>query len=189
MDALILAGGKGERYGKGEKPLLEILGKPMIQWVSDALEKSMVERIFVVTSPYTEKTKGWAKERGMEVIETPGKGYVEDLRVVLSKAKLKNSVLLINSDLPLISHSIINGIIEKYEEKGKDALSVWIPSSLCRKIGKKVFGKEVPAGINIIRADREEQEEYRLILKNIELAFNIDTEEDKKKLIDFLKRR
>ena len=48
-NALILAGGAGKRMNS-EKPkvLLEVLGKPMLSWVTDACEDAGIERICVV---------------------------------------------------------------------------------------------------------------------------------------------
>jgi len=37
MDALVMAGGKGARLGKDEKPLTNLCGKPLIQYVLEAL--------------------------------------------------------------------------------------------------------------------------------------------------------
>ena len=47
--AVILAGGEGKRM-KSDKPktLSEVMGKPMLQWVIDALRKSGVDNICVV---------------------------------------------------------------------------------------------------------------------------------------------
>lgn len=61
--AVILAGGEGKRM-KSDKPktLSEVMGKPMLQWVIDALRKSGVDNICVV--------KGYKKECIEEYIAT-----------------------------------------------------------------------------------------------------------------------
>ena len=37
MDAIVMAGGFGQRLGMGEKPCVELLGKPLIAYVIDTL--------------------------------------------------------------------------------------------------------------------------------------------------------
>ena len=52
IPALIMAGGKGSRMGlPTEKPLLPFLGKPLIDWVADAiLNAQKVSAFYVITS-------------------------------------------------------------------------------------------------------------------------------------------
>ena len=54
MDAIIMAGGLGSRLGMGEKPCVNILHKPLITYVIDALqEASGIDKIYVAVSPAT----------------------------------------------------------------------------------------------------------------------------------------
>lgn len=52
IPALIMAGGKGSRMGlPTEKPLLPFLGKPLIDWVAEAiLNAQKVSAFYVITS-------------------------------------------------------------------------------------------------------------------------------------------
>ena len=48
-NAVILAGGAGKRmHSSKPKVLLEVLGKPMLSWVTDACESSGIKNICVV---------------------------------------------------------------------------------------------------------------------------------------------
>ena len=48
--AVILAGGQGKRMKSNyPKPMLKVLGKPMIDWVINACENTGIENICVVT--------------------------------------------------------------------------------------------------------------------------------------------
>ena len=38
-----------------------------------------MERIFVATTDNVPKTRVWAEERDLEVVETPGRGFVADM--------------------------------------------------------------------------------------------------------------
>ena len=55
VPALIMAGGKGSRMGlPTEKPLLPFLGKPLIDWVAEAiLDAKKVSEFYVITSANT----------------------------------------------------------------------------------------------------------------------------------------
>ena len=59
IPALIMAGGKGSRMGlPTEKPLLPFLGKPLIDWVADAiLTAKKVTEFYVITSANTPRPR------------------------------------------------------------------------------------------------------------------------------------
>ena len=78
MDAVVMAGGMGKRLGKDEKPLTLLCGKPLIQYVLEALLGSKnIERIFVATSPRVKRTNDWLVDfkkdhDKVEIIHTTG---------------------------------------------------------------------------------------------------------------------
>jgi len=188
MDALVMAGGPGNRLGKGEKPLIDLCGKPMISYVLDVLHQSeRVDKIFVATSPHTPKTEKYLENTRIKVIKTKGIGYVSDLVEATETLGLKTPFLVVMSDLPLLSAKLIDEVIDVYRKINKPALSVYVPISVCREIGVRpdtVFTKNgqliAPAGVNILdgRLIKEEQEEHRLVLKYQELAVNVNTIDD-----------
>jgi adenosylcobinamide-phosphate guanylyltransferase len=189
VTALIMAGGKGTRMELDvEKPLIEINGKPMIQYVIDALENAdKIDNIIVATSENTPKTEIFLNELDIETIKTPGDGYVNDLGFVLSNFKLDEVLLTITADLPLISGDIIDYVLGKYEKSQKPAMSVSVPLSVFEKYSLKptmMFENYVPSGLNILRSTNKTQNEEVLIIEKIELALNINTYED----IKFLKK-
>jgi len=63
VTALIMAGGKGTRMAlSGEKPLLLVGGKPVIDYVINALsDAKKVDSIVVAVSDYTPKTSKYLK--------------------------------------------------------------------------------------------------------------------------------
>lgn len=190
MDAVVMAGGMGKRLGKEEKPLTMLLGKPLISYVLHALLGSKnIDRIFVATSPRVKKTNAWLSDfkkghDNVEIISTPGEGFVHDMALAVEKAGIKKHVLVIMADLPLVSSGLIDRIIEKYYGIKTPALSVHMKLDVFTRLGLRpdtVFHKNnsfiVPCGINILDADRirEEQEDYNLVLEDEELALNVNT--------------
>lgn len=187
MDAMVMAGGKGSRLNMGEKPMVMLLGRPLLDYVISAVMESSIEKIFIATTPNVPLTRSWAKEKGLFVIETPGKGYVADMIYAVQYAGIKEPLLLIMADLPLTTGVVIDYIIEVYKTRPEPALSVHTPMSLHRRLGRKpesLFNYNgqliVPVGLNILDGAeiQYEQEDYHLILDRIELAVNVNTPDD-----------
>ena len=96
-------------------------------------------------------------------------------------------MLVIMSDLPLITSALLEQIIHIYKEKGTDALSVHLPIDMCKKFCQRpdtVFHKDgkliVPVGINILNVDKidSEQEDYNYLLDETNMVLNVNTIED-----------
>ncbi|MFW6317259.1 MAG: NTP transferase domain-containing protein, partial [Halorubrum sp.] len=102
-----MAGGEGTRLGRGEKPLYEIGGLPMVDRVLRALADGDIDRTLVVTSPHTPET---AAHVTAPVVETPGDGYVADLQVALEHVSLP--VLTVAADLPLLSGRVVDRVLD-----------------------------------------------------------------------------
>jgi adenosylcobinamide-phosphate guanylyltransferase len=190
VTALIMAGGEGTRMKStgekpvGEKPLIEIRGKPMIQYVIDAvLGADELEGVVVATSKHTLKTAEFVKKQGIKVLETPGQGYIEDLAFIIQISEWGNDevVLTITADIPLVTGEIIDQVIKEYKKCGKPAMCVAVPVEIFRKHGLKpsiLMGDIVPSGLNILRRSNKQQDEEVLSLGKIELALNINRPED-----------
>lgn len=199
MDAIVMAGGFGQRLGMGEKPCVELLGKPLISYVIDTLRDAKeIDRVFVAVSPVTPKTEIMLQERyrgEVRVIRTFGGNYVGDMIYAVETAQTTGPVMIIMSDLPLIKPELIDSVIEKYREAGTPALSVYVPINVCKGIGIRpdtVFNKDgkliVPAGINILDSTqiRHEQADHNLILEDPRIAINVNTVEDLQRCKDLL---
>jgi adenosylcobinamide-phosphate guanylyltransferase len=185
--ALVMAGGRGTRMKLSqEKPLIEVCGKPVIQYVLAALgDAKKIDRIIVATSKGTPKTTALMRKSGIEVIETPGKDYVSDMGWVVQTLKL-GVFLAIAADLPLVKSEMIDAVVERYERCGKPALTVAVPLETKAKLGMCIeysFNEDgrdvVPVGINIIDGSKRYGDEWLdqdiYLMKNEELAVNINT--------------
>jgi len=185
--ALVMAGGKGTRMRIAqEKPLIQVSGKPVIEYVLEALNESKkIDAIIVATSSCTPKTTQLMKQLGVQVIETPGKDYVSDMGYAVQTLKL-GVFLAIAADLPLVKGEMIDSIVDRYERCGKPALTVAVPLETKAKLGMcieysfKVGEKDVvPVGINVIDGHKRYGDEWLdqdICLMNLkELAVNINT--------------
>lgn len=187
MDALVMAGGRGSRLKMGEKPLVTLFGRPLIEYVTAALQESKVQRILVATTDNVPRTREWAEGRELEVIETEGRGFVADMVSAVSAAGITDPIMIIMADLPLVTSDLIDDIIDIYEERPEPALSTHTPLGLHSRLGRRpdsLFNYRgqliVPSGINVLDGSdiEREQEDYHLILERMELAVNVNVADD-----------
>jgi len=194
MLALIMAGGRGTRLGMGEKPLVRILNRPMIDYIVKAFEEAGHEPV-IALSDNVPMTKNWCRVNGIEYYSAGGLGYVEDLIEFTTETDERSPFLTCASDIPGITPGTINEIYLKYTESKKESCSVWIPEDLIRKINFSCNYREnirgiisCPTGLNIVNGSRiaEEQDEIKVISEDITLGYNINTPEELSLFENFL---
>jgi adenosylcobinamide-phosphate guanylyltransferase len=191
IPALIMAGGKGKRIGLPvEKPLLPCLGKPLIDWVVDAVKSAnKVSEFYVVTSVNAPETEKRCKKEGLNVLRTDGNGYHEDLKQAVLKAGLNCTVLTMPADLPAITGEALDRIISAYEESGKDYLAVFVPIEKRESFELSVSSIDeykgvwyAVSGVNIIDGTKiaveGKIETAAIITDDIEVLLNINTLKD-----------
>jgi len=191
VTALLMAGGEGTRLKtRGEKPLLKVGGKPMIERVLGALKDAKkVDEIIVVSSKHTPKTAAFARKHSLKVLQTLGKGFCLDARYAIKRLEL-GTVLTICADLPLITSEFIDQVITHYELCKKPALTVMAPLQNYKKFGLsadyvfEIEGKnQVPVGVNVVDGKRireKELEEEILIVNDERVVMNVNTLKDQK---------
>ena len=187
--ALVMAGGKASRMNsREEKPLLDVGGKPMIERVVEALDKSRaVDRVIVAVTNNESQTARMARELRKSVVLTPGEGYESDMKFAIKAIGLGDT-LVVSADLPFISAEIVSRAVESYRSSRKPALSVMTPTETYERLASKpqyvfsVGGRALaPIGINIVdgkRIDEGVLEEHVLVVESEELALNVNTPED-----------
>lgn len=184
-----MAGGLGTRMGGQEKPMLLLNGRPMISYVLDALTQSeRIGRIHLVVSQKTPLTQTYVSDHfygngRIGMVITPGAGYIEDTVSAAHILKLAEPFLVIASDLPLVTTSAIDAVVDAYGRCGREALSVHLPADLVDRpdiVLHDTGSATVPAGINVLHGahmDRP-QDEYVLILSDTRLAMNVNYRKD-----------
>ncbi len=188
--ALIMAGGKGERMGLPvEKPLLPFLGKPLIEWVVDAvLSARNVSFFYVVTSLNTPETEKKCLKDGLRVLRTDAKGYHNDLKQAIVRAKLFCPILVIPSDIPAITGEVLDRVINAYEACGKDALAVFVPIEAREGRGLSISSTDyhdgvlyAVSGVNVINGAKIDQQKIptdAIITEETQVLLNVNTLKD-----------
>jgi len=171
-----MCGGEGTRLDRGEKPLFEVAGEPMVERVLAALEGSGVETIYAATSPATPATARKLEGR-VRLLETPGDGYVADLGTALER--VGRPVLTVVADLPLLSAGLVDRTVAAHDG---GALTVCVPAALKRRLGVSADATRAgggvdlaPTGLNVVGGD--DAETVR-VSYDARLAVNVNRPDD-----------
>ena len=187
MIGLIMAGGKGTRMNLDNEKLLLEYKKPVIFHVVDSLKESnCFSKILALTSSNSPKTKKSLQDNNIEIFNTNGIGYVEDLTVVLQS--INDSVLVTSGDLPLLDHEIIKKIVSNYDPE-KTWTSILVTNKFLISLGLESDyfvnhdnQKCNYTGISLINAKKinssQNLHENYIIIDDKRIALNLNTKED-----------
>lgn len=191
VPALIMAGGKGIRMGlPTEKPLLPLLGKPLVEWVAEAVTSAQnVSEFLVVTSSNTPETEKYCQNKGWRVLRTDAKGYHNDLKQAARLAGLMGPILTIPADSPAVTSEFLDKIVSQFEACGKDFYAVFVPISAREALGLSIDSTDeykgewyAVSGVNIVNGAKIQGEgkieTSALITKEVEVLLNINTLKD-----------
>jgi adenosylcobinamide-phosphate guanylyltransferase len=167
-----------------EKPLLKVDGVAMVERVLSALAGSgKFGRIVAAVSPNTPRTKEHLKSKGIQMVETAGEGYPQDLSRVLFRLK-PEKVMVVPADVPLLDARAVSDIVDVASNKHEPAVSMVLEKEFVENVGVKpsvVFGQYCHSGITIFDtagvAGETVQERY-LVMNRKEIALNVNTKEE-----------
>ncbi|MDE6747310.1 MAG: bifunctional UDP-N-acetylglucosamine diphosphorylase/glucosamine-1-phosphate N-acetyltransferase GlmU [Oscillospiraceae bacterium] len=115
--AVILAGGQGKRM-KSElpKPMFEVLGEPMLEWVMSACEKADVKDMCIVKGYNAEVIENYVGSRCATVLQSQrmGTGHAVMMAVDWLKERLDGNVLILCGDAPFIDSDTITASLEQH---------------------------------------------------------------------------
>lgn len=187
MIAVVMCGGRATRMGGGiEKPLLKVGGVAAVQRVISALRCSPnIERLIAAVSPLTPATKEFLKGKEVEILETAGNGYSQDLSSILKELR-PAKVLVTPADLPLLSSEIISEISAVLQKA--PVISLVLEKEFVERVGLRpsvVFrssGSEYcHSGMSIfdtsVMGKGIAKEEY-FLLNRMEIAVNVNRKQD-----------
>ncbi len=187
MIGIVMAGGKGSRMIlTGEKLLLKYK-KPIVLHVIDALVNSKCfSKILAITSSNSPKTKKLLEENNVDLFNTPGDGYVEDLNLVLKS--LNDFVLITSADLPFLDGDVVKNIVNQCNSE-----NIWTTILVTKKFLESLhlssnywFNFENQqccyTGISLVNAKNisilENISEKFIIIDDKRIAFNLNTKQD-----------
>lgn len=187
MIGIVMAGGKGSRMSLAGEKLLLKYKKPVILHVIDALVNSKCfSKILAITSPNSPKTKKLLEENNINLFNTPGNGYVEDLNLVLKS--LNDLVLITSADLPFLDGDIIKKIVNQCNSE-----NVWTTILVTKKFLKSLHMTSnywldfedqqcCYTGISLVNTKNistlDNISEKFIIIDDKRIAFNLNTKQD-----------
>jgi bifunctional UDP-N-acetylglucosamine pyrophosphorylase/glucosamine-1-phosphate N-acetyltransferase/UDP-N-acetylglucosamine pyrophosphorylase len=124
--AIVLAAGKGTRMKSPlPKVLYPVLGRPMIHWVIDALEKIGVTRKILVIGYEADLVKAELAHRsGIEFAiqeQQLGTGHAVQMAAPLLSSS-DPSVIVLAGDSPLVQPASLQRLLQRFESGGFDCL-------------------------------------------------------------------
>ena len=128
MDAIVTAGGIPQpedplyAYSNGDaKALIDIAGKPMIQWVLDALSDAKhVDNVIVI---WLSPKSGVACKKPMHFVSNQGRmlaNIVAGVNKSLELDKKSKYVLVVSSDIPALKPEMVDWLVETCMETKDD---------------------------------------------------------------------
>lgn len=197
MIAAVMCGGKGSRMEKSsstEKPMILFRGKPMVEYVLDAIVGSRkFSSIFAVTSYQTAQTTTYLQRHQyclggiVELLNTSGIDYSGDLCQLIDLLP-SSQILIVPSDMPLLSTEMVNEIV-KHWNPGTRFVSIVLEKDFVTKLGLTPSivipfkGMEYcHSGISILDTSQisigSDAAESYIVMNRKEIAFNINTKDD-----------
>jgi adenosylcobinamide-phosphate guanylyltransferase len=172
MDVVIMAGGKGERMGRVEKPLIEFAGRKLLDIAVEAALESDIGPVWVATSPHTPGTTEYAIGRGYSLIVTTGRDYHRDLSDVLERVQ---PFLSLACDLPFVRPDHIRRVVRAY--RGRSITGVLSVDLVPQELSSSIVLDDptaswVPVGINVV--DRSGESDP-FVLADPLLAYNVNS--------------
>jgi GTP:adenosylcobinamide-phosphate guanylyltransferase len=138
MDAIVIAGGKPEvdeplyeETKGGFKALLEVAGKPMVQWVLDALnDAANIEHVVIIGLPadspiQCSKAVSFIPTQG-DMVDNVRGGVAEVLKANPASVK----VVIASADIPGINAEMVDWLVAESERDDLDVYYNIIPRSI-----------------------------------------------------------
>ncbi|MBS3956398.1 MAG: nucleotidyltransferase family protein [Clostridiales bacterium] len=120
VDAVVLAGGDGAVIDPAcrFKGLLPIAGRPMVEWVADALLAAETIREVAVVVPSAENLGKWVDDVGKIVVSDGS--FVDNVVAGLGAFRGERPVLLVTGDIPAITPEAIDDFVRSSLATGAD---------------------------------------------------------------------
>ena len=178
--AVILAGGEGKRMKSDiPKPMNEVLAKPMLRWVIDAVRDAGVKDICVVTGFKKEVTEDYLKILPFPVetvyqSERLGTGHA----VMMAEEFLRRKggdVVILCGDAPFMDSKTISGAYNLHKEKNSSATV--ISAKVDNPFGYGRIIRNNDGGVSAIVEEKDTTDEQKNVNEVNSGCYWFDTED------------
>jgi len=125
--AIILAAGRGTRFGEEPKLLAPIGGKPLVRRVAEAAAVSAADPVIVVTGHHSEDVA--AALQGLPVTIVHNARYADGLSTSVKTGfsalpPEAEAALVLLGDMPSVTAKLIDGLVSAWHDRGEPAAIV-----------------------------------------------------------------
>src|SRR3989440_4501125 len=122
LTAVILAAGHGTRMrSRIPKVLHPICGRPMIDWVIEAVNEAGAKHVTVIANPHHADVAAHLDGRAELVYQRDPRGTAHALQQIPAGELRGRQVLVVNGDSPLLTAASILKVIHAHQEAGSPA--------------------------------------------------------------------
>jgi molybdenum cofactor cytidylyltransferase len=125
--AILLAAGRGTRFGEEPKLLASIGGKALVRHAAEAVVGSSAGPVIVVTGHWAEEVRAALQGLPVEMLHNPlfTQGLSTSLRAGFSALppKARAAVILLG-DMPFVTADLINALVAAWWDRGEPAALV-----------------------------------------------------------------
>ena len=121
VNVVVLGGGDGEPVDgmNGPKGLVELLGRPMIEWVVDALREAQTVNNIAIVIPDASAISERLKEKVDYVVESDG-GFSDNCIAGINAIRDALHVLGVSADVPAITAEAVDDFVVQTLQAGVD---------------------------------------------------------------------
>ena len=157
--AIILAAGLSSRFEAGPeetKLVVPLFGKPLVRHVAEAALASRARPILVVTGHATAQVEAALKNRDLSFISNPDyrTGLASSLKAgIAALPGTAAGALILLADMPCVSVSLIDRLIQAFEESARAPLAV-VPVRAGLRGNPALIGRDLFDAIKRLEGDR-----------------------------------
>ncbi len=162
--AIILAGGQGKRMKADmPKPLLRVLGEPMLEWVISACEESGVSDICVIKGFRGEMIDEYLGGRHTTALQSErlGTGHAVMQGIPFLEKDTSGNTLILNGDAPFIDAATIGESLKIHTEQGNSVTVITAELENPHGYGRVIRTESGISGIVEQKDATEEQKQIR----------------------------
>jgi molybdenum cofactor cytidylyltransferase len=184
--AILLAAGRGARFGEEPKLLARIGGKALVRHVAEAAVQSAPDPVIVVTGHRAEDVQAELTGLPVRIVHNPlfGDGLSTSLKAGFSTLPLETrAAIVLLGDMPFVRPELIDALVASWRDKGEPAALVPVvngqrgnPVVLSRALQATVMGLSGDVGAGSALSGRSDVLEWPT--ENAAVIQDIDTREE-----------
>jgi molybdenum cofactor cytidylyltransferase len=152
--AIVLAAGRGTRFGEEPKLLAKVGGKALVRHAAEAAVDSTADPVIVVTGHCADAVQAELKGLPIQIVHNPlfADGLSTSLKAGFSALPPRvRAALVLLGDMPLVSASLIDALVAGWHDRGEPA--ALIPTLDGRRGNPVVISRALQAAVEELSGD------------------------------------